>query len=66
MPTSIGVSFCFPILQAISMAASVGANPRATHAIDSKISIAARPMVATMINSAQIRQPIINGTFALS
>jgi hypothetical protein len=40
MPTSRVISLRRPILHATSMAASVGANPSATHAIDSKISIA--------------------------
>jgi hypothetical protein len=39
MPTSTGTSLRRPILQAASIAARVGTNPSATHAIDSKISI---------------------------
>ena len=66
MPTSIGISLCLPILQATSMATIVGANPRTTHAIDSKTSIADSATVAPVINSAQERRPEISGPFALS
>jgi hypothetical protein len=61
MPTSTGVSLRRLILHAISMAARVGANPSATQAIDSKISIATRITSALMINAAHMDLIVIKG-----
>jgi hypothetical protein len=66
MPTSIGTSLRRPILHAASIAARVGANPSATHAIDSNISIRSLIKATRMINSAQTQKTVISDAFALS